>query len=230
MRQRIIQIILGLCLLSQVSAQESYDPYPAKMLGASFDGLIPISGFKEGVGDQGVNGYSFNYYKQIDTSAYSFMGLEFNYNHIGSFANRIDSGTDSFEDLTSSDFITILLIYRHFSPIYKKYFEPFIQGGLGPQFFFTTTSTSFLDGSGDTDFRFEENSTGLAYEVGLGAMSNVYKGLNVFFVFSFRGGSSVSYLIPDPNGLSTEYPIDSFLSRRDAPNLLRLQFGISYSF
>lgn len=221
---------MSCCLLVQLSAQEEYEPYPARMIGASYDGIFPISGFADGIGDQGVNGYTFSFYKQIDTSNYSFMGIEFNYNHIGSFANTINSGADSFEDLTSSDFLTVLISYRHFSPFYIKYLEPFIQGGIGPQFFFTTTSTSFLDGSDGVDFRFEENSTGLAYEIGLGIMSNVYKGLNIFTVLGFRGGSSVSYLSPDPNGLSTEFPIDSFLTRRDSPNLLRLQIGISYSY
>lgn len=200
------------------------------MASICYNAVIPVSGFSDGIAGEGINGYVVSFHKQIDTSIYSFMGIEFNYNHIASFGNTINTGVDSFEDVTSSAFATMLFSYRHFSPIYKKHFEPFIQGGLGPQFFFTTTSTTFFDGSGATDFRFEENSLGLAYEVGLGFLSNITSGFNVITYFAFRGGSSVSYLSPDPNGLTTQFPIDSFLSRRDAPNYIKLQIGISYSY
>lgn len=228
---RILKTVVFLLMCVGFLHAQDGEVVLARMISASVDIDFPIAGFKEELDDLTLLGYSFSYFKQVDTSHYSFIGAEVSYTHIGSFSNTINNaGFDSFNDLTSSDFFSLLISYRHFTPFYYKTIEPFIQGGLGPQFFVTTTNTTFLNDNESSDFRFEERSTGLAYEIGLGLMANIYSGFNLFTSFNFRGGSSVSYLRPDPNGLVSEFPIDSFVLRRDVPSYLKWQIGISYSY
>lgn len=195
----------------------------------SIDRLFLLDNFKNNVG-KNLIGLSCSILNQREAEGYSFFGVNVNFSHIGSESGDVlIGGISSFNDNTSSNFTSVLFVYRHYLPFYYKILEPYFEVGVGPQYFFTTTTTTYFDTESASEINFEESDFGLAYGMNLGLTIKIVNRLFALVKVGYYGGTATSYLTPDDTDLAN-YPVDRFDQRTSQTNFLKIQFGAAYSF
>ena len=216
-------------LLSQAEETDtSYIDSNARLIEASFDINSPLGNFNTSLDRGAIYGASFAFYMEREAETYSFYGFHFSYGHLGSLTNTITSQFIPFEDRTVSNFLTAQFVYRYYTPFYLSKVEPFVEARLGPNFFYTSTSTTFLDGSAETDFFFNETDFGLSYALAIGANISFAESFFGTLKFGYSGGTATSYLVPSDQ-IRQEFPIDNFTRETNPINYLGVSLGIGIS-
>ncbi len=211
----------------EVEGEETYNE-DVSMVEFTIDRLLLQNTFKNNIG-RNLTGFSVSLLNQRSAPGYSFFGLNVNFVSIGSLSGTVNSGFDSFNDDTGSNFISALFIYRHYLPLYFKSIEPFFEVGIGPQFLYTSTTTTFFDSQGTSEINFEESDFGLAYGLDIGVTVKIVNQLFALVKFGFYGGTATTYLVPQEE-VTTNFPVDSFDTRTSQTNYLKLQVGLAYAF
>ena len=193
-----------------------------KYIEFSIDRIRPIQTFGENI-DETLTGFRFGYMWQMNKEKLDYVGFQINYAHV-------DSNTNSFFDSdvrTASNIIGVFVNYRHFPDFYFWKIEPFVEAVLGPQFFYTQTTTSFFDVNSTNDVVFDEVDTGIGFGAGVGFLLHITG--QVFFTtqLNYIGGTSVTYLVE--TDAQNPFPIDNFRPETSQTNYIKLQFGISVS-
>lgn len=197
------------------------------MVELTFDRTFPLGPFGTNIG-RDLNGFSARYLNQTKSESYSLIGIQFAFVHIGSLDGTVFDVVN-FTDETSSNIVSLELIYRLYLPYYYKIVEPFVEFGLGPQVFYTSTSTTFLDGSNETDFNFNAADFGFVAHAEVGVTIKLVRNLFATTKFGYTNGIATTYDVPQEE-LTTEFPLDSFSQLTSQTNNLRFHIGLSYTF
>ena len=194
---------------------------PVHFLDFSVDRVIPLGTFKESL-DKNLWGFSLAYLKQRESENVDYFGIQFDYAHIGNlstvfFDTDVKTGTNHF---------SLHLLYRRYSSFYYKSFEPFMEVALGPQAFYTVTTTTFLnDQTNDIDFdRFD---MGLSYGLNVGFTVQWYQQLFFMFKMGYYGGTSITYLVGDESVPTGGLPLNAFFPETSSVNRLRFNVGVA---
>jgi len=188
----------------------------------TLDRIFPIGTYKENL-DRKLWGASFSYLFQYNKDKLDFAGFQINYSRIGGVSN---SFSDS-DVITGSNIIGVQGVYRVFPDFYFWKFEPFIEVELGPQFFYTQTTTSFFDENSSDDIDFTEFDTSIMYGIGTGFTLHIVENVFLMSKISFNGGTSVTYLVDRSEDLP--FPLDNFRPETTQINYLKWRFGITVS-
>lgn len=199
-----------------------------KILELTFDALLPYSDFKRSL-NKNVLGFTAAYYAQSDSKQYAHFGLLFSLYKLDELTNTIINGFDQFTDTTTSSSFMARFIYRQYAPFYYKGLEPYIEASVGPHVFYTSTNTIFLDDEGGSSFTFDESDLGLSYGIAVGTTIYLIDNILGVVKFGFHGGTSTSYLVAE-QGLTTLYPIDSFVTEVDRVGYFSINLGLEYTF
>jgi len=226
----LLFITAGTVILQSQSTDTdtSYLETGTNLMEITFNLNKPVGTFNNAV-DKLLYGATVAFYAQRDAERYSFYGVDITYAHLGSLTNTITSTFDPFEDRTATNFISTQFVYRYYTSFYLASLEPFVEARLGPHIFYTSTSTTFLDGSDETDFVFEETDFGLSYSVAVGASIDFGSSFLGLVKLGYSGGTATTYMTPSES-IIQEYPIDNFSKVSSALNYLTANFGIAFSF
>ena len=229
MKIRSIKLFYILVLLSLISfslnSQEEYGEESEVRLNYiefTVNPVYPIQTFKNKI-DKNLLGFSISYLKQREASRLDYFGIQFSYTHFGSLTQDFID----FEDRTGTNMMSLNFLYRYFPNFYFWRVEPFLEVGIGPQFIYTLTTTTFFND--DTiDYNHEESDFGLNYFIGAGMTIHITD--QVFFLskLSFNGGTSMTYFLPGEYQFGL--PIDNFTPETSSISLLNLQLGLSVIF
>jgi hypothetical protein len=199
-----------------------------RIIELTFDAVLPYSGFKRSL-NKNLVGFTAAYYAQSNSKQYAHLGLLFSLYRIDELSNTILNGFDQFMDTTTSSAFMARFIYRQYAPFYYKGLEPFVEASVGPHVFYTSTNTIFLDAQGGSSFTFDESDLGLSYGVAVGSTIYVIENILGVVKFGFHGGTSTSFLVAE-RGLTTLYPIDSFITQVDRVGYFSINLGLEYTF
>ncbi len=226
----MILVTVSMTILQSQSEESdtSYVDVRARLLEFTFNINSPIGTFNNNIGKT-LYGASGTYLFQRDSERYSFYGIDLTYAHLGSLSNTISSTGDPFEDRTGTNYISAQFVYRYYTSFHTPNIEPFIDAKLGAHLIYTASSITFLDGTGGTDFLFEETDFGLAYSVEAGTNFNLGKSLFATIKFGYTGGTATSYSIP-ADAILLEFPIDNFTKYTSAISFLTTKIGLAFSF
>ena len=202
--------------------EEEYVTHKLRFVEFSIDRIIPIQTFKSSINTNLWSG-NLRYLVQLSKEKLDFIGLEINYTQI---ANDSNVFSDS-EVKTSSNFVGAFFTFRHFPNLYFWRIEPFAELAIGPQFFYTQTTTSFFDVDSTNDVAFDEVDTGVAYAAGVGFMLHITGQVFLTTQVNYFGGTSVTYLVKRDDQFA--FPLDNFRPETSQTNYIKLQFGISVS-
>lgn len=226
----ILTLLMGLLMgVSHISAQdvdikddEEYTVNKLRFVEFTMDRLYPVQTFKSSL-DQNLWGFKLGYLVQLKKEKLDYMGFQLNFSQLGTDSNSFFDSTVR----TSSNFVGAYLTFRHFPNLYFWRIEPFAEVALGPQFFYTQTTTSFFDVDSTNDIDFDEVDTSLGYGIGVGFMLHITG--QVFFTAqaNYFGGTAVTYLVE--RGNQFVFPLDNFGPETSQTNFIKLQFGISIS-
>lgn len=222
----ILMLLMSFSMIAQdvedVYEDSESEPQNLSFIELSFERTFPISTFQENL-DRNLSGGSLTYIYQYNKKRMNFFGVELNFAHIGSVSTTFFDSSVT----TGSNILGLNFLYRHFPDFYFWKIEPFIEVGLGPQFFYTQTTTSFFDIEASDDIDFEEFDTSLMYGIGLGF--NLHIAQQVFFVtkVSFNGGTAATYLVDRDDSFS--FPADNFRPETTQTGYIRWKFGFSVS-
>ena|GEM_PF-2704717 len=211
---------------SKATAPDTIDSVRLLELTAELN--FPNLGFGRAVNINTV-GFSGTFLTRAKSKSYALAGLDVNYFSLGSLSNTILSQGAQFTDFTRSNYISARFLYRVYAPFFTSRIEPFIEAGLGPQIFYTMTTTTFLDEQGSSNIIVDESALGLTYGLAVGATVAVQDQFFAIIKLGLRGGTATNFLHPR-DSLSSEYPIDNFDLSNDALSLIHISLGISYSF
>ena len=218
-------IVIGLGSVSLDAQTETVEDslfYPVRFVDFSVDYVLPLGTFKEAL-DRNLWGFTFSYLHQRNSKNVDYFGAQFNYAHIG-------STTGSFLDLdvkTSTNHFSTLFLYRNYPDFYFWRIEPFLEVALGPQFFYTVTTTTFLpDQTNDLDFN--EFDVALAYGLNAGFSMHIYGQVFFLYKMGYYGGTPITYLVDEDVPFSN--PIEAFSPETSSTNRLRFNFGVAVSF
>ncbi len=232
---KVLHILFFLSIsMASLSGQESVEEVvidtivseDVKLIELSFDLVSPTGIFGDNI-DRTIQGLSFRYLNQTNSKSYSMLGVQVNYAHIGSLNATIQDFID-FNSETRSNFVSLELIYRYYLPYYNKAIEPFVEFGLGPQIFYTGTSTTLFDDQGSSDFFFESSDLGVVAHVDIGTTVKLWNNLFAILKASYNNGVAVTYDVPMET-VVTEFPIDSFNQLTSQTNHFRFHFGLALS-
>jgi len=223
-------ITVSMTILQSQSEEldSSYMDEKARLLEFTFNINNPLGTLSNNIG-QALYGASGTLLMQRDSERYSYYGIDFSYAHLGSLTNTITSNGFPEEDRTSTNYISAQFVYRYYTTFHTTRIEPFIDVKLGPHLMYTATSITFLDGSGGTDFLFEETDFGLAYAVEAGANFNLGNSFFGTLKFGYTGGTATSYSVP-ADAILLEFPIDNFTKFTSAISFLTTKIGVAFSF
>lgn len=221
-------IMVPLVMWSQDSDMEQDIAEDISFVDFYLDINRPLQEFKKSIAETYI-GFSFSYMVQRRVEQYSFFGIQLSYAHYGALSNTVSTqGFEDFNDNTGSNSLGLQFLYRYYTPFFYKTIEPFIEIGLGPQVFYTQTTTTFFDENNSSEVNFEEADLGLLYSVSLGSNIKIYEMVFGIIKFSYQGGSAMSYLVPQ-DMLSSEIPIDSFDATQSSTQHFSFQLGIAIS-
>jgi len=212
----------SICYAQTEPAKDSEEFYANRFVDFSIDRVLPLNTFKEGL-DRKLWGFTFAFLKQRESDNIDYFGLQINYANIGT-----EEATIFDEDLkTGTNHFSAHFVYRLYPDFYIKKIEPFMEVTLGPQAFYTVTTTTFIeDQSNNVDFdRFD---MGMSYGVNLGLTIHYYKQAFVFLKAGYYGGTSISYLVNQEDGFLA--PIEAFNLETSQTNNVRFNFGLAISF
>ncbi len=199
-----------------------------RLLEFAIDQLSPVGNFRSLIDSKPI-GFTFSFLRQRNSEKnYSFFGVQFSRYGFGGHSGVVSTTLFPFEDITNTVLVSAHVLYRQFTPFYHKSIEPFFEFGLGPNFVYTGTNTTFINDS-STEYNFEQTDLGLSYGLGAGV---TIKAADQFFLVlkaHYYGGNALSFLVPDDE-LTTEFPVDSFRLRSSQLNYLKLQLGVTYSY
>ena len=217
--------------MAQIEKDSTENEIKAKIIDFSLDAILPIQTFKDKV-DKNMFGFTLAYLFERESINYDFWGFQFDYGHLGSRSNSYlapaNLGYVEVEDRSGSNFIGLHFVYRYYLPFYFWRIEPFAEANLGTKMFYTHTTRNYFDEEGSSDFDFDEFDMNLSYGIGLGFTLHIAG--QYFFVskMHFYSGNSLTYLVPS-DGID-EIPVNNFITETTQTNLIRLQFGLSYTF
>jgi len=194
----------------------------------SFDFVNPTGNFKDYL-NKDLGGFSFSIMGQTRSKNYSFFGMHLSRYSLGTLSADINDGGFSYNDRSSTKLWTFQGIFRQYTPFYFKIVEPFVELGLGPQFIYTGTTTTFFDEDSTTEFNFDETGLGMSYSISVGFNCKIVDQVFASVKFGFYGGTSTAYLVPQES-VTTEFPINSFSLRSSQLNYLKVQIGAAYAF
>lgn len=212
----------GIAQEADIEGEEAYITHKLKFVEFSVDRVYPIQTFKRNV-DTNLWAAKLGYQRQLKKEKLDYVGFQVSFTQLDADSNTfIDSDVR-----TSSNFVGAYFNFRHFPNLYFWRIEPFAEVALGPQFFYTQTTTSFFDVDSANDIEFNEVDTGVGYGIGVGFMLHITG--QVFFTTqaSYFGGTAVTYLTERDNQFA--FPLDNFRPETSQINFIKLQFGISIS-
>lgn len=222
-------------ILVPLRAQEedttSVETPVARTFDFTLDAVLPVQTFNEKLGKD-MFGFTLAYLFERKSRNYDFWGIQFDYGHLGYRSNTYlapaSQGYVDVDERTGSNFIGFHFLYRYYTPFFFWRIEPFAEAALGTKMFYTHTTRNFFDEEGTTDFDFDEFDMNISYGIGIGFTAQIAG--QFFFVskLHFYSGNSLTYLVPGDG--DDEVPINNFFSETTQTNLLRLQFGLSYTF
>ncbi|NNK90145.1 MAG: hypothetical protein HKO89_06005 [Saprospiraceae bacterium] len=203
----------------------------AKIFDFTLDAVMPVQTFNEKLGKD-MFGFTMAYYVERKSKNYDFWGFQFDYGHLGSRTNRYltpaNQGIIEVDERTGSNFVGLHFMYRYYTPFFFWKIEPFAEAALGTKMFYTNTTRNFFDEEGSSDFDFDEFDMNVSYGVGIGFTAQLSGQFFFITKMHFYSGNSLSYLVPKDG--DDEIPINNFFTETTQTNLVRLQFGVSYTF
>jgi len=196
--------------------------YPNRFAEFSVDHVVPLNTYKNSL-DRNLWGFTFAFLSQRDSENVDYFGLQFNYAHIGDvsgsfFDTDVKTGTNHF---------SLQFLYRNYPDFYFWKVEPFVEIALGPQGFYTVTTTTFIQDQ-TNDVQFDEFDMGLSYGLNVGFSLHIYGDVFFLYKMGYHGGTSITYFVDEDVPFVT--PIDAFSPRTSSTNRLRFNFGIAASF
>jgi len=220
-----IQTIVLLTTITAYSQSEEFsdeDEAQVSFVDISIDRVYPQNTFKDGL-NKNLWGFSLAVLGQRKSKNVDYFGLKFDYAHLG-------SNTANFalvDERTGSNHFSIQFLYRLYPNFYIGRIEPYFEASLGPQFFYTVTTLTFLDDN-TSDVDFDEFDWGLSYGLSFGVSVHVYGQVFIYYKVGYFSGTSITYLIETEN--TSTIPIENFSPRTSQTNNVRMQFGVAVSF
>ncbi len=211
-------------LVGQGQDAEVVDTLTGKLnfLEFAFDRTFPINTFKTNL-DRNLSGASMTFVTQLKKERLDYLGVALEYAHIGNVTVDFPEQTV----VTGSNILAFKALFRHYPNFYFWRIEPFVEFSLGPQFFYTQSTTSFFDAEGGSDVDIDEFDTSIGYGIGAGFSFHIYQQVFMVSQISYNGGTSVTYLVDRSD--DQPFPLDNFRPETTQANFLRWKIGISIS-
>lgn len=194
---------------------------------------IPQAAFKQNRTAM-LGGFYIDYSRQFRSESPLFIGGSIAYLYMDGFSAEVEREFDGFVEIwdgsTTSSLINFNAGAKYFLDLQFWRIEPYLEGSIGANWFFTNTSFSFPD-SDESDNNFEGGEIVLSYGGGVGLMFYLTDNYYLNLSGGYYPGLSAKYFLEKaekPAVLSTT--IQGFEHKKSTTDMLRLKLGFTIAF
>lgn len=244
---RYIFLIICFCLSANVFvfAQEEDEYYqvevesdmyeePGRVFLAEFmlDLSDPVGTFGENVESPGF-GISMAAFMQAKPTTSHFYGLDFRYQQFQSVSNihdvLIDGVYYSFDSRASTNLANFSLKYRYYPSFSLWIFEPYIEGGIGYNWWFTSYSTRDIEFENEFNTNIEKGELSFTYGMTVGMQFAVSSMCYINTKVEYAPGNTSEYHARnDVNNYGD--PLEAYTLRKTTTDLVRYAIGVTLAF
>ena len=181
-----------------------------------------------------LGGFYINYSRQFRSESPLFIGGSIAYLYVDGFSDEVERIlgpiVETWDGRTTSSLINFDFSTKYFLDFQFWRIEPYLEVGMGANWFFTNTSFSFPD-SDESDNDFEGGDIVFSYGGSLGFMINLEDNYYLNLSGGYYPGLSAKYFIESaerPEVLSST--IVAFEQKKSTTDMLRLRLGLNIAF
>ncbi len=202
------------------------------LLEIGLDVSQPVGTFVDFVNTAGI-GISLSAYVQAKPTKSYFWGIDYKYQRFSGESGIYDEQRDgvfyTYDASVSTNLMSLIAKYRYYPAISIWKFEPYLEGGIGYNWWYTYFSRQDVDFPDTYENMFEKSDLSFAYSMGLGvqfqASGNIYVNTKVDYV----SGNSSSYHARN-NIDNFQNPLDAFNVHKTSTDLIRYHVGVTFGF
>ncbi len=245
MNSRNIAIFLiAFCLCANVSkAQvdssyiedaEYYDEQGrVYLIDVGLDFGFPLGTYGDNMESTGF-GFGVAFLFQAKPDKNYFLGMDFFYHHLQNESGTYDDFVDGFlvpiESSVTTNLIGSRLVYRFYPDAYFSIFEPFLEAGLGIDWFITTNNLFDIEADQSFDLEFENSDIAFAFSSTIGVQATISDYAYANFKLSYSQGGKSDYLAIDDDLIGSALPVDRFRLYKTRTDFIRLSLGVTFAF
>jgi hypothetical protein len=178
---------------------------------------------------------NLGYLRQIKPEKPLFGGIELGYGIMDQYTADIDfvveGETETWEVISTSQFLTFELIGRYYLPLKINKLEFFSEFNFGGNLFFTTTTFTPPDADDSSDTEWEKSDFSMKYGIGLGCNFPVSDNIYVHGRFSYIAGLSTAYYTLKPETITLQdSTIEAFDLQKSTTDVLKWDLGVTFAF